>query len=132
MAHLTTLTCLWSITTTYELTTLMSFLALVIMLLKSLGSSYSVLIRFPAAIFAPFNGTPTWRLHTKPYKFGLLDRPGSWRGFCIFNFSHFPDSGLSVLTAWLSCIFIFDGVTVKTQKSDLQREGGGGGMGVFL
>ena len=45
---------------------------------------------------------------------------------CIFNFSHFPDSGLSVLTAWFSCIFIFDGVTVKTQKSDLQREGGWG------
>ena len=46
--------------------------------------------------------------------------------FCIFNFSHFPDSGLSVLTAaWFSCIFIFDGVTVKTQNSDLQQEGGG-------
>ena len=42
MAHLSTLTCLWSITTTYELTTLMSFLALVIMLLKSLGSSYKL------------------------------------------------------------------------------------------
>ena len=92
MAHLTTLTCLWSITTTYELTTLMSFLALVIMLLKSLGSSYSVLIRFPAAIFAPFNGTPTWRLHTKPYKFGKNvfsrpmangDVPAGWG--CIFT-----------------------------------------------
>ena len=47
--------------------------------------------------------------------------------FCIFNFSHFPDSGLSVLTAWFSCIFIFDGVTVKTRNSDLQGGGGGGG-----
>ena len=42
------------------------------------------------------------------------------KAFCIFIFFHFPDSGLSVLTAWFSCIFIFDGVTVKTQNSDLQ------------
>ena len=34
--------------------------------------------------------------------------------------------------AWFSCIFIFDGVTVKTQKSGLQREGGGGGGGISL
>ena len=52
--------------------------------------------------------------------------------FCIFKFSHFPDSGLSVLTAWFSCIFVFDGVTVKTQNSDLQREGGGGVGGTSL
>ena len=99
-----------------------------------------VLIRFPAAIFAPFNVTPTWRLHTKPYKFGKnvfsnishMDYRTDLvlgEAFCIFNFSHFPDSGLSVLTAWFSCIFVFDGVTVKTQNSDLQPAGGRGGRG---
>ena len=82
---------------------------------------------------SPYKALQIWEKRVFEYlAYGLLDRPGSWRGFCIFNFSHFPDSGLSVLTAWFNCIFIFDGVTVKTQKSDLQQEEGGGGMGVFL
>ena len=63
--------------------------------------------RFPAAM-VPYKGTPTWCLHTKPYKFGYnafrISRIMKHRtdlslgeAFCIFIFFHFPDSGLSVL-----------------------------------
>ena len=55
----------------------------------------------------PLKGTPTWRLHTKPYKFGknvfrnishmkYLTDLILGEAFCIFIFFHFPDSGLSV------------------------------------
>ena len=52
-------------------------------------------------------GTPTWRFHSKLYKFGLNVFPNishmNYRtdlilgeAFCIFIFFYFPDSGLSV------------------------------------
>ena len=55
----------------------------------------------------PLKGTPTWRLHTKPYNFGknvfrnishmkYLTDLILGEAFCIFIFFHFPDSGLSV------------------------------------
>ena len=55
----------------------------------------------------PLKGTPTWRLHTKPYKFGLNVYPNishmNYRtdlilseAFCIFIFFLFSDSELSV------------------------------------
>ena len=55
----------------------------------------------------PLKGTPTWRLHTKPYKFGLNVYPNishmNYRtdlilseAFCIFIFFLFPDSEFSV------------------------------------
>ena len=53
-------------------------------------------------------GTPTWRFHTKPYKFRQTVFPDIsqlkyftdlilGKGFCIFIFFHFPDSSPSVL-----------------------------------
>ena len=53
-------------------------------------------------------GTPTWRFHTKLYKFRLTVFPNIshlkyftdlilGKGFCIFIFFHFPDSSPSVL-----------------------------------
>ena len=67
----------------------------------------------------PLKGTPTWRLHTKPCKFGKNLFPNILHmtyprdlilgdTFCIFIFFHFPEnSGLSVLNG---LHFTFDGV----------------------
>ena len=144
MDHLTTLTCLWSITTTYELTTLMSFLALVIMLLKSLGSSYSVLIRFPAAIFAPFNATPTWRLHTKPYKFGKnvfsnISHMDYWTDLVLGEAFVYLTSLISQILDslyWLhgSVAFLFLMVWQWKHRKVISsgRGGRGGGLGYFF
>jgi len=63
---------------------------------------------FAAAIFVPLQGTPTWHLHTKLYKFGSSIFPNIshmkccmylilCEALCIFIFFHFPDLGLSVL-----------------------------------
>ena len=71
----------------------------------------------------PLKGTPTWRLHTKPYKFGKNVFPNIshmkyltdlilGEAFCIFIFFHFPDSGLSVLSGLYFYSF-FDGVILK-------------------
>ena len=72
---------------------------------------------FPAAIFVPLKGTPTWRPHTKLNKFGknffseylayeISHRPDSWRGF-LYNFFNL----LSFPKFWIFCIerfaFIF-------------------------
>ena len=81
---------------------------------------------FPAVIFVPLKGAPTWHLiqslinlgkaffrifHIMQYCTDLI----LGEAFYIFNiFLHFPDSGLLY---WLVCIFIFDGVTVKTENS---------------
>ena len=54
---------------------------------------------FPVAIFVPHKGTPTWHLPTKFYKSGWNDFP---------NISHA-----------IVCIFIFDGMTVKTENKIL-------------
>ena len=65
----------------------------------------------------PLHRTPTWRLHTKPYKFGenvfsnishMEYRTDLVLGgaFCIFNFFHFPGSGLSVLTGSVAFLFL--------------------------
>ena len=81
-------------------------------------------------IFVPLKGTPSWCLHTKPYKFGWNIFPNilhiSYRtdlilgeAFCIFVFFHFPD--LDFLY-WLVCILIFDGMTVKTHNSATLRK----------
>ena len=58
--------------------------------------------------FSILEGTPTWRLHTKLYKFGYIVFPNISQmkyhtdltfdeAFCIFIFFYFPDSGHSVL-----------------------------------
>ena len=63
---------------------------------------------YPAAILVFLKGTPTWRFHTKLYKFRLTVFPNIshlkyftdlilGKGFCIFIFFHFPDSSPSVL-----------------------------------
>ena len=85
---------------------------------------------FPGPYFVPLKGTPSWCLHTKPYKFGWNIFPNilhiSYRtdlilgeAFYIFAFFHFPD--LDFLY-WLVCILIFDGMTVKTQNSATLRK----------
>ena len=71
---------------------------------------------FPAAKFVPLKGTPTWRLHTKPYKVCRVKRFSEYLAYelshrlilgeaiCMFIrriFFHFSDSGLSVLTGGL-------------------------------
>ena len=50
---------------------------------------------FPAAILMSLKGTPTWRLHTKLYKFGylayeILHRPDFWQGFLFIYLLSFP------------------------------------------
>ena len=55
---------------------------------------------FPAAIFVPLKGTPTWRsinlgeYFSKDLAYEISHRP---EAFCIFAFFYFPDSALSVL-----------------------------------
>ena len=78
----------------------------------------------------PLKGTPTWRLYTKPYKFGknvfrnishmkYLTDLILGEAFCIFTFFHFPDSGLSV----------FNGLH---ERLDSSQERGGVGYSKFL
>ena len=67
---------------------------------------------FPAAKFVPLKGTPTWRLHTKPYKvcrvkrfseylaYELSYRPDSWRGYMYIYQTYL----LSFPWFWTFCI----------------------------
>ena len=78
-------------------------------------------------MFVPLGGTPTWRLHTKLYKFGYNISSNISRAknrtdltFCknvymcvLFN----PlDSQLYSLNSFIFYFFIFDGVTAKTEN----------------
>ena len=69
-------------------------------------------------------GTPTWRLHTKLYKFGWNVSQNNSRmknhtylNLCkviyISQFYHLPDSWIYLLSAF---DFIFDGVTCASQQ----------------
>ena len=40
-----------------------------------LRSNFFISYPFPAAMFVPLGGTPTWRLHTRLYKFGYNISP---------------------------------------------------------
>ena len=80
--------------------------------------------RFPAAM-VPYKGTPTWCLHTKPYKFGYNAFPNISHNetshrpeFLARPFVYLYSFISQILDSlfWMVCIFIFDGVIVKTEK----------------
>ena len=80
--------------------------------------------RFPAAMVL-LKGTPTWCLHTKPYKFGYNAFPNISHNetshrpeFLARPFVYLYSFISQILDSlfWMVCIFIFDGVIVKTEK----------------
>ena len=80
---------------------------------------------FPAAIFVPRKGTPTWRLIQSLINLGkpffrishICNIAQTWFLARLFVYLSSFISQILDFLYWLVCIFIFDGVTVKTENS---------------
>ena len=75
--------------------------------------------------FVPLQGTPTWRLHTwvrfsENLAYEISHRPDSWRGVLYIHLLLFPSFGTSCIN-WFE-IFVFEGVIVKTENTNLQLD----------
>ena len=75
------------------------------------NSVTDISVGFRPPCWCPSRRVPAWRLHTNSYKFGCnicsdisctkysFDQ-NLGEGLCIFNFFHFPDSGLKLLNGF--------------------------------